>query len=388
MKPARFFGLTVLLIHYALLFPSAALTANAPPDPLSDASVRVREGLVDPEFLEQYAATYRFRLGRPSSIEITPDGDAVLYLRSGPRSFVRDLYRFDPATGEERLLLTAEQILQGAEEELSPEEKARRERRRLTARGLAAYSLSEDGKRILAPLAGRLYVVELEAGNGEPGKARVKELTVDAGTPIDPQFSPSGEEIGYVAEGDLYVVDVASGLSRRLTHREGETITHGLAEFVAQEEIDRYHGFWWSPDGSRIACQRTDVAGVERFRIADPTDPSQAPQEWPYPRAGKANAEVRLGVLPAAGGDTVWVRWDHERYPYLATVRWTAGAALTLVVQNRRQTEELVLAVDPDSGETTILLTETDEAWLNLDQEMPHWLPGADAFLWTTERGG
>ncbi|MCP4662105.1 MAG: S9 family peptidase, partial [bacterium] len=117
-------------------------------------------------------------------------------------------------------------------------------------------------------------------------------------------------------------------------------------------------------------------------------DPSQAPQEWPYPRAGKANAEVRLGVLPAAGGDTVWVRWDHERYPYLATVEWPAGAPLTLVVQNRRQIEELVLAVDPDSGETTTLLTETDEAWLNLDQEMPHWLPGGDAFLWTTERGG
>ncbi len=385
MKPARFFGLTVLLTH-SLLFPPAALTANAPPDPASDASLR--QGLVDPEFLEQYAATFRFRLGRPSSIEITANGDAVLFLRSGPRSFVRDLYLFDPATGEERLLLTADQILKGGEEVLSPEEKARRERQRLIASGLADYSLSADGKRILAPLAGRLYVVELDTGSGEPGKARVKELTVDAGTPIDPQFSPSGEEIGYVAGGDLYVVEVASGRSRRLTHRQGETITHGLAEFVAQEEIDRNHGFWWSPDGSRIVYQRTDVAGVERFRIADPLDPSQAPQEWPYPRAGKANAEVRLGVLPAAGGETVWVKWDHERYPYLATVRWTAGAALTLVVQNRRQTEELVLAVDADSGESAILLTETDEAWLNLDQEMPYWLPAGDAFLWTTERGG
>jgi len=378
MNPLRIFGLTVLLAAF-FLSPSAELRA----DPAGATAPRAGEGIVAPEFLEQYAETFRFRLGRPSSIELTPDGNAVLFLRSGPRSFVRDLYRFDPATGEERLLLTAEQILQGAEEKLTAEEKARRERRRLTARGLATYRLSEDGKRILAPLAGRLYVVEL--GSSE---ARVKELTVDAGHPIDPQFSPSGEEIGYVAGGDLYVVDVASGRHRRLTHREGETITYGLAEFAAQEEMHRYHGFWWSPDGSRIAYQRTDTAGVETFHIADPKDPSRAPDEWPYPRAGKNNAEVRLGVLPAAGGEVTWVKWDHERYPYLATVRWSAGAPLTLVVQNRRQTEELVLAADPETGETTTLLVETDEAWLHLDQTMPHWLPGGDAFLWTTERGG
>ncbi len=157
--------------------------------------------------------------------------------------------------------------------------------------------------------------------------------------------------------------------------------------------MDRDHGTWWSPGGDLLAYQRTDTDGMEVFRIIDPADPGKAPQEWPYPRPGKKNAEVELGIIRvagplAAGGDTVWVRWDRERYPYLATVRWTGDAPLTILVQNREQTEEALLAVDPASGAVDTLLIERDEAWINLDQEMPHWLPGGKWFLWTSERQG
>lgn len=331
-------------------------------------------------FLRQYASTYRFRLGRPTSIQVAPAGDAVLFLRSGPRSFVQDLYSFDAATGRERVLLTAERILRGAEEKLSAGEKARRERMRLAARGIASYQLSKDGARLLVPLAGRLFVVERASG-------AVAELEAAAGA-LDPRFSPDARQVAYVRDGDLYVTDVATGAERRLTTRENADVSHGEAEFVAQEEMGRFRGFWWSPDGRTLACQRTDVSLVERFHIADPVHPERPPARWAYPRPGRANADVRLLLIPAAGGSATEVRWDRARHPYLATVVWEERAPLTLLVQNRGQTEEVLLAVDEASGATRPLLTETDDAWLNLDQEMPRWLEDGSAFLWTSEREG
>src|SRR5205823_148528 len=102
------------------------------------------------------------------------------------------------------------------------------------------------------------------------------------------------------------------------------------------------------------------------------------------------NAKVRLGIVARSGGNTRWVEWDREKYPYLARVVWEEAAApLCLVVQNRAQQEELVLAVDPKTGTTHELLRETDAAWLNLDHKpMPMWLKDGRQFFWTTERNG
>lgn len=335
----------------------------------------------DDDFLKRYAATNRFRLGRPSAIRPAPDGEAVLFLRSGPRSFVRDLYELDMATGEERVLLTAEKILQGAEEELTAEEMARRERMRLTARGIASFSISRDGGRILVPLSGRLFVIE-RAGD------RITELVSAAGYPIDARFSPDGKSVSCVRDGELYVIDVASGEERRLTSGATGTISHATAEFAAQEEMGRYRGYWWSPDSESIVYQRTDTAGMESMHIMDASHPELPPTSWPYPRAGKRNANVSLGIIPAKGGETTWIEWDKEGYEYLARVVWPENGPLTILVQNRRQTEQRLLAVDPDEGTTSTLLVERDEAWVEIDTNMPHWLPEDGGFLWTSDSGG
>ncbi len=341
-----------------------------------------RSGVIaDRAFLEQYANTRRFSAGRPAAIKLVPDGSAVLFLRSPARSFVQDLYEFNTATGQERRLLTADQILQGAEENLSVEERARRERMRMSARGIASYQLSKDGTKILVPLSGRLFVIERASG-------AVRELNSEAGYPLDPRFSPDGRLVACVREKELYVMDVAGGTERKLTTGSSETLSHGTAEFVAQEEMGRNEGFWWSPDSKTIAYQETSTEGMEVMHIADATHPERAPQAWAYPRPGQKNAEVRLGLMAVDGGETRWVNWDRERYPYLATVRWKDQAPLTILVQNRQQTEQLLLRVDVETGSTSLLLTEKDEAWINLDQSMPKWFPDGSAFLWTTERNG
>jgi len=375
----------VWTLAVGLALASAPRTVSAPAPgalrPAGDAGSVLRPGVPAHSFLAQLAATSRFRRGRPTSISLAPDGSAVLFLRSGPRGFVQDLYEYDVATGHERLVLTADSLLAGGAEQLTVEELARRERQRQTARGIASFQLSRDGRRILVPLSGRLFVVERTGG-------AVRELKSAAGFPIDARFSLDASRVACVREKDLHVTEIATGVERRLTHDGGGSITNGEAEFVAQEEMGRHEGYWWSPDGGTIVYQRTDVTGVEVLSISDPAHPERPPQTWPYPRPGKQNANVTLGMIPAGGGPTTWIRWDRGRYPYLATVAWKENAPLTILVQNRAQTEEVLLAVDPATGATTPLLTERDDAWINLFGGMPRWLKDGRSFLWMTERNG
>ncbi|MCG8423929.1 MAG: S9 family peptidase [Proteobacteria bacterium] len=334
----------------------------------------------DSSFLYQYARTFGFQLGVPTAIRPTPDGDAVIYLRSSKDSLSRDLYSIDTKTGVEQLLLRADDLV-ASEGPLPKEEKARRERQRLLAAGIARYRISRDGSHLLAPLAGRLFLIERATG-------AVRELRSQNGWPIDPQLSPDAGYVASVRDGDLYVSSVANGEEKRLTRRDNENIQNGVAEFVAQEEMARSRGYWWSPDSTRIAYQRTDNSGVETLYIADPARPERPADEWHYPRVGTQNADVRLGVVSIAGGETTWVDWDRTTYPYLARVTWEKNSPLTILVQNRSQTVERLLAVDPDTGRTRQLLEERDPAWLNIDPAMPHWLPDGRHFLWTTERNG
>ena len=335
----------------------------------------------DLRYFRELVETRNYSLGQPVSPQITPDGKAVIFLRGGARDPVLRLYEFTIADGKLREILTPEKILQGGEEKLTAEEKSRRERERQSLRGFTSFQLSKDGGKILVALSSKLYVITRADG-------RVDELP--GRNWIDPHFSPDGHAVAAVNAGELHVIDLETKADLAVTSGASETLQHGTAEFVAQEEMDRHQGFWWSPDSQTLAYQETDNSGVESRFIADPLHPEIAPAKNFYPRAGTANAKVRLGIVARTGGEPHWVEWDREKYPYLARVVWKESTTpLCIVVQNRAQQEELVLAVDPTTGTTRELLRETDSAWLNLDHKpMPLWLKDGKQFLWTTERNG
>ena len=340
----------------------------------------------DGGFLELYAATGGFRSGRPTNFEFTPDGSAVLFLRSGPRDSVRVLYRLDGATGEEREVLTSAQLLDGTEGELSAEERALRERLRLTARGITSFELGPDGKRLLVPLSGKLFVVELGSAEADA----IRELPSEGGYANDPRLSPDGKLVACVRGRDLYVIDVERGTQKRLTDDASATVSNGLAEFVAQEEMSRYHGYWWSPDSTTILFQQNDEAAVEVLFASNPIDPAAEPHAARYPRAGTTNAAVRLGLVDVRTARKRWVTWDNDSLPYLAKVVWQKDAPLTVLVQDRAQQLERLLVIDVDTARTSRLLEERDQAWLNLDHSVPRWITdGPRPFLlWSTERNG
>jgi len=328
-------------------------------------------------FLRLHAETRGFTRGRPASARLAPDGRAALFLRAPPRGQAQALLETEAATGATRVLLDP---ATEPGRELTAEERARLERQHVTARGVTAFHLSRDGRTVLAEAAGQVVLVDRASG-----AARRIPVADGAATP---RLSPDGRKLAFARAGEIYVLDLASGRARQVTSGAEDWLSHGLAEFVAQEEMSRFEGFWWSPDSRHLAFQETDERAVEKLAIADPFHPERVPDRFAYPRAGMANAGVRLGVVPARGGRTVWIGWDAKAWPYLATVRWPRRGPLTLLVQNRAQTGERLLAADPATGRTRLLLEERDEAWLNLDQDFPSWLEDGSGFLWLTERNG
>jgi len=329
--------------------------------------------------LRRITETRSFMLGRPTGAKITPDGSTVLFLRSGPRDRVQNLYAFDVSTGQTRELLTAAKLLGGGSENLSVEEKARRERQRITSQGIAGYELSDDGRLLLIALSGRLFVFERDT-------EKVHELPVAAGA-LDPHFTPDARYVSYVADYDLHRTDWRTGQTERLTTGGTVDTPNGLAEFVAQEEMDRSRGYWWSPDSSATLCQHSDLRNVETLYIADPAKPYVPPQSWRYPRAGTNNAKVSLNILHSGGGQPIPVKWDADKYPYLAVVAWPMNAPPTIIVQSRDQKDELLLKIDHATGATTELVHEHDDTWVNRQSKIM-WLDSGKGFLWITEKDG
>ena len=345
--------------------------------------------VVDVDFLHRYVESRHFTRGAPQQSMITPDGRSVLFLRATPDSASQSLFEMDIATGAVREITTP-QMLDSGPEHLTDEERARRERMRITARGFTAFALTSDGKTLLVTLSGKLYAVDRAGGKG-------RVLETGRGAVIDPELSPDGKLVAYVLSDDVFVTSVDGGGKPRAITRGGtEDHPHGLADFAAAEELDRQRGFWWSPDSRSILYEDSDATQVERVTIADPSHPENPGTRVPYPRAGKKNALLRFGFTSVvAPGHTTWVEWDREAMPYAASVSWHKGAPPTLIVLDRLQKNESLLVADPKTGKTREAMHDHDDAWVNAGGSGTRrgcsdarWLPDGSGFLWWSERDG
>jgi dipeptidyl-peptidase-4 len=191
----------------------------------------------------------------PGSLAFSPDDRLITYLHSSERTLVRQLFAFDPNSGEHRLLI--ELPNDESEENISLEEALRRERQRQRELGVTRYAWAKHSPRLLVPSYGDVYVCD---ASGEP----LRRVVDSGGNPaIDPQISPDGNWVAYVQDGEVLITPFAGGEASQLTHGARETgKTNGLAEYIAQEEMGRPSGFWWSPDISRSTASPTRVRAV------------------------------------------------------------------------------------------------------------------------------
>jgi dipeptidyl-peptidase-4 len=331
-------------------------------------------------FARQHARTRGFTLGEPRGFTIAADGERIAFLRSlAGDDPVNRLWLLDLDGGGERLVADPVELLGGAGEDLPAAERARRERSRERAGGIVAYATDERLGVAAFALGGRLFVADLEAAarNGGDDETAVRELS-PPGAALDPRPDPTGRRIAYVADGELRVAGLDGGDDRRVAGEDDPEVSWGVAEFVAAEEMGRSRGYWWSPDGQRLAVARVDTRGVRRFHLGDPANPLVEPVALRYPAAGTDNADVRLFVvgLDDAPAGQVEVSWDRDALPYLVEVAWPEDGPLTLLVQSRDQTAMRVLEADPASGATKVLAVASDSAWLEIVPGIPAWLSG------------
>lgn len=316
----------------------------------------------------------------PRGLRFSPDGARITFLR--PRDddrTVLDLWAMDVDGGAAYRLVDARALVpeEGA---LSEAEIQYRERARISQTGVVAYDWDAEGRAILVPLDGDLFYVDVESGEAT-------RLTESPEFETDARISPDGRHVSFIREQNLWVHDLESGEARALTTEGEGPVSWGVAEFVAQEEMRRYTGYWWSPDGSRIAVTRIDETPVEivpRFGI---TAEGVTVTDQRYPRAGTSNALIELWVIDVATGGRTPVYLGEETDIYLARVNWNkAGDRLYVQRQNRAQTVLDVLRADPAGGASALVLREEADTWINLSNDFTA-LDGG-GFLWTSERTG
>lgn len=325
----------------------------------------------------------------PTGIGFSPSGRWVSYLWSTDHTLQRSLFVLDLDTGDTRRLLGGGGGV--TEQNLTLEERLRRERARDLGQGVTSALWADEADRLLVPLPEGLHV--LEPPEFEP------RLVVDAegGALLDPRLSPDGTRVAFVRDDEIHVADARAHAGagreralRQLTSGAREAgVTHGLAEFVAQEEMDRLRGYWWSPAGTTIAFTEVDDRHIPVYRIVHQGSDAVgegAQEDHRYPFAGGDNARVRLGLVSADGGEVVWVDLGTE-WEYLARVDWLDDHVLAAQVENREQTRLDVVAVDARTGTTKLLLREESDVWINLHDAFRPIDDGA-RFLWATERSG
>jgi len=314
------------------------------------------------------------------SLRVSPDGERVTFLRGRTdNQFQLDLWEFNMKDKTTHRLVDSRQLVPN--ESLSLEEKARRERARTASlSGILSYSWSPDGKQLLVPIAGDLYLVDVN----KPDSAR----KVASGNVLDPKISPRGRYVSYVRDQNLYIIDLATGQERQLTTDGKDTVHNGEAEFVAQEEMEQHTGYYWAPDDSAIAYRRYDEAQVpvaRRFEIfADRTEVI----DQRYPAAGAKNVQIALMIVNPATGTQKQVDLGPDQDIYLVRADWSAdGRTLVYQRQSRDQKRLDLVAVDAASLAQRPLLTETSKTWVSIHDDL-RFLGRQKAFIWASERSG
>jgi len=341
---------------------------------------REMSGLPDLNF-EQVFASPSLNGPVPRGVKLSPDGRYLTLLRNRETEKDRyDLWGYDRETENWSMLVDSEKL--GSGRELSEDEKMQRERQRIgNLSGIVTYEWTADSTAMLVPLDGDLYLAGLDGS--------VKRLTDTEESELNPGLSPKSTYLSFVRDRQLWVGAVGDE-ARPVTPKEGELIRWGEAEFVAQEEMSRLTGYWWSPDDRRIAVQRTDESPVGVVTRAAIGATGTKVFDQRYPVAGSDNAIVQLFVMDPDGGNKVEVDLGDETDIYLARVDWAPdGRALYVQRQNRAQTVLDMLKVDPATGASEIMFTETaavPDYWINLSDNYKFLKDGS--LIWWSERSG
>jgi dipeptidyl-peptidase 4 len=380
------------LLMSAPLLMIAALTVGLVP-----ASLAARENAVPQSAALKPAATTSISLERvfaspgiagavPRGVRLSPDGRFLTMLKNRPDDRTRyDLWGFDRHSGMWRMLVDSARLASG--KDLSEAAKMQRERERIgELKGIVSYDWAPDSQSVLVPVDGRLFLAHVA---GKEAGTVVPIAAAQGGEVLNPTLGPKGGHIAFVRDRRLWVAPLAGNAIAVSPAETSPDVHWGEAEFIAQEELHRMAGTWWSPDETRLAVERYDESGVGLVTRAAIGAGATSVTQQRYPAAGTANAVVSLAILSTDGETRVDVDLGADKDIYLARVDW-ARDGKTLYVQrlNRAQDRLDMLAVDPETGASRVLFTEqaAPKSWINLSTAYRFLADGS--LIWWSERDG
>jgi len=329
----------------------------------------------------QITRTRRFTLGVPDQFTIARDGAMVLFLRSRAGDDpVACLWALDLDSGTEQLLADPARLVADPGLVADPAGLLASEPT-WPGTGIGAYAADQTGAVVAFALNGALWAVDVADGAARRLPA--------PGPVADPRPAPAGRRIAYVCDGALRVIEADGTGDRVVAAPDGPDVTFGVAEHTGFAGPGGMRGYWWAPDGGRLLVARVDSAGVQKWHIADPTDPGQAPRVVRYAAVGTANAEVTLWIA-GLDGTRIQARWDRDAFEYVPGAGWDAHGPFA-IVQSRDQRAVRFLGIDAGGGEsgggeTTVLSEQRDEYWVQLIPGSPA-RTGSGALVAHVDRG-
>lgn len=348
--------------------------------------------------IERIFSAQSLTTAAPQQIKFAPGGHQISYLKgSADAPNIQDLWLYDVRQNTHTLIVAAASLTD-PNQPLSAEEKARRERQRIRSSGIVDYYWSPAGDTLLFPVRGTLYLYDI-------AHSQVRQLTGDSVSATDARFSPQGNFVSYVHDYNLYLIALRTGITYQVTHRQSDTEQYATAEFVAQEEMKRMTGYWWSPDEAAIALTRIDLSPVPIQRRVDVYGAHSELVEQHYPAAGSSNVAIDLGwfrlveVMRESAEDTddnaphltpiTWFQLEQRHEPgYLARVTWLPDSQSISYQWQNRQQNKLTLWQFPLSHDAPrVLIEETSATWVNLHDDL-HFMNDSRHFIWSSERSG
>jgi len=366
------------------LFTSQQLLAE---EPVKTSTEQVNEQLS----IERIYSSPSLNGQTPKSLKFSPDGSRVTYLQGKSDDLNRyDLWEYNLKSKENKLLVDSQALFSGTEV-LSNEEKARRERQRIYGFGIMEYKFSNDGSALLFPLNGDVYYYDLVTKTA-------KRLTETSVFETDVKFSPKGNYVSFIRGENIFVLNIESGKERQLTKDGGSNnIKNGMSEFVAQEEMARMTGYWWSPNEKHIAFLRVDESPVKVVIRNEIYAEKIELIEQRYPATGTNNVNIQLAVTDIKGKKTRFIELDEAQGGtskgnkndfYLPRVNWLPNSkSLSYQWQSRDQKTLKLKIYNLKKRKQKTLLTEQSDHWLNLHHDLV-FLSDKKSFIWASERDG